>query len=161
MQRPHRANSVWREYDGSQTGASIATRSSRGRQGLVGPSRTASCSSGFEGDVQEFGGGLSVFEALSQHPQGKGLHTGDSFITVCAVTHDAGQQRHFRQPTAVVFPLKFNRKRHARTVTSGPAVSQGAAPEEPCAGSFVLSCPSFVVMDVPTFVLVEVIVDAA
>jgi hypothetical protein len=60
-----------------------------------------------------------VFESLSRQSQGKGLHAGNGFIAVCAVSHDASQQRSFGQPTAVVFPFKFNRKRHAGTEHPG------------------------------------------
>ena len=60
-----------------------------------------------------------MFEALGNHSQRKGLHTRHGLITVGAITHNAGQERHFGQPSPVVFTFKFNRKRHARTVTSG------------------------------------------
>jgi hypothetical protein len=59
------------------------------------PSWTASYSSGLECDVEEFGGGFSVLEAVGNHPEREGLHAGDSFITVGAVAQNAGESWHF------------------------------------------------------------------
>ena len=63
-----------------------------------------------------------MFEALGDHSKGKGLNTGDGFVTVRAVAHHASQARHLGQPPAVIFAFKLNRKGHAGTVASGPAV---------------------------------------
>lgn len=63
-----------------------------------------------------------MFKPLGDHSKGKGLDTGDGLVTVDAITHYASQARHLRQPSAVIFALKLDRKSHAGTVTSGPAV---------------------------------------
>lgn len=84
----------------------------------------ARCSSGLKRDVDEFGGSFAVFEALSDHAQGKGLHAGDCFVAVGSVAHHAGQGRHLGEPAAVVLALDLDRKNHDRTVPSGPAVYQ-------------------------------------
>ena len=84
--------------------------------------RTASCSSCLEGDVQEFGGGFPVFEAFGDDSEGEGLNARDGFVMVRAIAHDAGQGGYLGEPAAIVFALELNRKCHAGTVTSGPAV---------------------------------------
>jgi hypothetical protein len=61
------------------------------RRGRGVPWQKASCSSGFERHVQEFGWCLSVFEALGDHAEGEGLDARHGFITVRAVAHDASQ----------------------------------------------------------------------
>jgi hypothetical protein len=48
-----------------------------------------------EGNVQEFGRGFSKFEALSDHPEGKGLHTRNGFVAIGAVAHHTGEARYF------------------------------------------------------------------
>jgi len=63
-----------------------------------------------------------VFETLGYHAEGQGLDARDSLIAVRAVAHDTGQAWHFRHPTAVILALELDRKNHASTVTSGPAV---------------------------------------
>ena len=75
-----------------------------------------------ERDVQKFGGGFSVFEALGNDAKGQGLDSGHGFVAVGSVAQDARQVRYFRQPPAVTLTLKLDRKGHAGTVTSGPAV---------------------------------------
>jgi hypothetical protein len=81
----------------------------------------ASCSSGLERDVQELGGRFAVLQAFGNYPERQRLDSGHGFIAVDAVAHDAGQGRHFRQPTAVVFAPKLDGKDHGRTVASGPS----------------------------------------
>ena len=75
-----------------------------------------------ERDVQKFGGGFSVFEALGDNAKGKGLDARHRFIAVGSITHNASKVRHFRQPPAVTLAFKLDRKGHVGTVTSGPAV---------------------------------------
>ena len=64
-----------------------------------------------------------MFEALSDHSKGDGLYPCNGLITVGAVAHDAGKARDFGEPPSIIFTLKFDRKSHAGTVTSGPPVS--------------------------------------
>ena len=81
-------------FDGSQTAALPPSRSLAGPQGSFAPWRTASCSSGLECNVQEFGGGFPMFEALGDDSEGEGLHARDGFIPVGTVAHDADQVWH-------------------------------------------------------------------
>lgn len=85
-------------------------------------SQRANSSSGFERDVHEFGGSLSVLEAFGNHAQRKCLHAGDGFVPVRAVAHDAGQGGYFRDPAAVLLALQFNSESHAANVPFGSAV---------------------------------------
>lgn len=62
-----------------------------------------------ERNIQELGGSFSVFEAFSNHAEGKGLNSRDSFIAVRAVAHDAGQGGHFGQPPAIVLTFELDR----------------------------------------------------
>jgi hypothetical protein len=82
----------------------------------------ASCSSGLKRHVHILGGGLSAFEAFSNHAEGERLHAGDGFIAVGAIAHDAGQRRDFGQPPAIIFAFELNGKCHSGAVASGPAV---------------------------------------
>ena len=83
----------------------------------------ASCSSRLERNVQEFGGGFSVFEAFGDNSECERLNPRDGFVAVRAIAHHASQSGYFGEPAAVAFAVEFNRKRHAGTVTSGSAVS--------------------------------------
>jgi len=60
-----------------------------------------------------------MFEAFGNHAKRQRLHAGDSFITVGAVAHDAGQGWHLGKPATVVFAFDLNRKNHVDTVPSG------------------------------------------
>jgi hypothetical protein len=88
-----------------------------------------------EGDVQKLSGDFPVFESLGDHPKGESLNPCHGFVTVGSVAQDASQIRDFRQPPAVAFTFKFDRKNHAGTVASGPAVQQplgAVAPKSLC-----------------------------
>jgi hypothetical protein len=68
---------------------------------------------GLEGNVQELGGCLSVFETLGDHPERQGVHPGDGPIAVRTMGHHAGptklptpsQQPSPRVDAAVAAPL--------------------------------------------------------
>ena len=94
----------------------------------------ASCSSGLKGHIQKFGWGFSVFQAFGNHSKRQRLDASHSFIAVGTVAHDSGQRWYFGQPPAVLYALKFDGKRHPRTVASGTAVYQpnGADAHEAC-----------------------------
>ena len=81
----------------------------------------ASCSSRLKRDVQKLCGCFPVLQAFGNDPKRQRLNAGNGFIAVDAVAHDAGQGRHFRQPTAVLFALKLDGKNHGRNVASGPS----------------------------------------
>lgn len=89
----------------------------------------ASCSSGLERDVQKLGRGFTVFQTFRDHTKRQGLDARHGFITVGAITHDAGEIGHFGEPPAVSFSLELDGEDHARTVASGPSGEQ-AAPDE-------------------------------
>ena len=124
MRRRNPASRGERGFCGNRTDVLSASQFSVERRGHAGPWRTASCSSGLERNVQKLGGGLSVFEAFGDYAEGESLHARDGFVTVGAIAHDPGQCRYFGQPPAIVLALKFDRKGHACTVASGPAVYQ-------------------------------------
>jgi len=67
-----------------------------------------------------------VFEAFRDDTKRQCLHVdvGDRFIAVSGVAHDTRQRRHFGQPAAIVFSLKFDRKHHAHTVRPCPLKRQ-------------------------------------
>ena len=95
----------------------------------------ASCSSGFEGDVQEFGWRFPMFQAFSDDAQRKRLHASHGFVAVRSVAHDASQTGNLGDPPAVGFALKLDRKGHRSTVASGLTDSQRRsvnAPQSAC-----------------------------
>ena len=65
-----------------------------------------------------------MFEAFGDDSERERLNSRDGFVAVRAIAHDAGQAWYFGEPTTVVFAIELNRKCHAGTVTSGPAVQQ-------------------------------------
>ena len=65
-----------------------------------------------------------MVEALGDDAKGQGLNASDRFIPVRPIAQDTSQVRHFCQPPAVTLPFKLDRKGHACTVASGPAVYQ-------------------------------------
>jgi hypothetical protein len=77
-----------------------------------------------ERDVQKLGGGFSVFEALGDDAKGESLNARHGFIAIGSVAQNASKAWYFRQPPPVTLAFKLDRKRHAGTVTSGPAISQ-------------------------------------
>ena len=79
-------------------------------------------SSGLKGDVQEFGRAFAVFKAFGNHAKRQGLDARDGFIAVGPVAHHAGQARDVGEPAAIILAFNLNRKNHAGTVPSGPAV---------------------------------------
>ena len=114
-------------HDGSQTGASVATRSSTGRPGRVGPlTRRPVAQAAWNVTFRNSAGLLGV-RGARRSLAGQGLARGQRLHHGPAVTHDTGEQRHFGQPAPIVFPLKFNRKRHAGTcnIRAGCLTSAG------------------------------------
>jgi hypothetical protein len=65
-----------------------------------------------EGDGQEIGGRLIVFEAIGNHTQGQRLHVRDSFLPCRAVCHHASQIRHFGNPAAINLAIDLDVERH-------------------------------------------------
>ena len=63
-----------------------------------------------------------MFQALGKDAKSESLDTCDGFIAVGAVAQNAGKIRYFRQPPAITLTFKLDRKSHASTVASGPAV---------------------------------------
>ena len=63
-----------------------------------------------------------MFEAFGDNSKGKRLDTSDGLVTVSAIAHHTSEGRHLGQPPSIIFAFKFDRKSHAGTVTSGPAV---------------------------------------
>ena len=63
-----------------------------------------------------------MFEAFGDDSEGERLNSHDGFVAVRAIAHDAGQAGYLGEPAAVIFAIELNRKCHAGTVTSGPAV---------------------------------------
>lgn len=63
-----------------------------------------------------------MLETFGNHSQGERLYTGDDFISILAIGHDASQCRNFGDPATVDFALDFNRERHWGNVPFGPAV---------------------------------------
>jgi hypothetical protein len=78
----------------------------------------ANCSRRVEGDVQEFGWGFAVLQALSDDSERQSLNSRDGFIAVLGVTHDAWERRHFGEPPAVRLAFEFDREGHVSTVLS-------------------------------------------
>lgn len=126
----YRASSVGQVCDVSGTVVLPASRSSTGRQALAVPSPTARRSSSLEGDVEEFSGGLSVFEALGDHAKRQGLHTGNGLVAIRPIGHHPGQGWHLGHPAAVVFAFKFDRESHNGycTIRAGSLTSEWSRP---------------------------------
>jgi hypothetical protein len=82
-------------------------------------SQRASCSSSLERDVHQFGGGFPVLEAFGDHAERKRLDTGNRFVAVRAIAHNAGKTRYLGNPASVVLALKFDRESHLANVPSG------------------------------------------
>ena len=53
----------------------------------------ASCSSGLEGNVQEFGRRFAVFETFCYHAECQGLHSGDRIIAIVSDLSTRGRTR--------------------------------------------------------------------
>ena len=79
----------------------------------------ASSSSRPERDVEEFGGGFTLFQTLGDDPKGERLHAGHGLIPILAVAHDARQRRYFGEPAAVGLAFEFDRERHRFNLPSG------------------------------------------
>ena len=62
-----------------------------------------------------------MLEALGNHAKSERLHSGDGFVPILAIGHDARQGGYFREPTPIDFALNLNRERHPRNVPFGPA----------------------------------------
>lgn len=90
------------------------------------PWSTANGSSSLKGNVEEFGGGFPMLEALGNDTKGKGLHARDCFIAIRAVAHDTGQGRHLGKPPAVVLAFKLDRKYHKHHCTIAFGLVHGA-----------------------------------
>jgi hypothetical protein len=73
-----------------------------------------------------------MLQPLGDHPEGECLNAGDGFIPIGAVAQHARKSGHFGEPAAVVFAFQLDGERHARTVPSGPAVSN--KPRQPPSG---------------------------
>ena len=64
-----------------------------------------------------------MLEPLGDDPEGERLHARDRFGTASGVALDARQVSYFRQPTAVVFALRFSSPR-------GFSVDEGFEPDD-------------------------------
>lgn len=82
-------------------------------------------SSGLERDVQEFCGRFSLLQALGDYTEGKGLHAGDGFVAIGAITHDACESWHLSCPAAVLFALDFHEEIHTRNRRPSRMVNKG------------------------------------
>ena len=68
----------------------------------------ASCSSSLERDVQEFGGGLSMLEALGDRTEGRSVDARHGLVPISSVAHDPGEIWDFGQPPAITLALKLS-----------------------------------------------------
>jgi hypothetical protein len=71
-----------------------------------------------------------MLQTFGDYAEGERLYASDSFVSVLAVGHNAGQGRHLGEPAAVDFALDFNRERHQSNVPFGPLPNKaiGQAP---------------------------------
>lgn len=88
----------------------------------------ASSSSRLERDVDELGGGFTLFQALGDNAKGERLDAGHRFVPIFAVAHDARQRRYLGDPAAVILAFEFDRERHRFTVPSGTLANKRLHP---------------------------------
>ena len=81
-------------------------------------SRTARCSRGKEGDVQQLARRLGVIEPFGEHSERERLDAGNGLVSGCAVAEYPGQLWDLGNPATVVFELEFDpeTETHGRTV---------------------------------------------
>ena len=75
-------------------------------------SSQASDSRRLEGQVQECRFGFAVLQPIRDHPERQRLDPGNGVRPGHAVAHHAGEGRHLRQPTTIVFAVELDAECH-------------------------------------------------
>ena len=57
-----------------------------------------------------------MLQTLGDDAKRERLHSRDGFVTIAAVTHDAGQIGHFGDPAPIRLPIDLYRVRHGANV---------------------------------------------